>query len=151
MLKYKIISLENGSKVRSNSWENSLLEIPFFNCLNCLIYIYIYIYWYIYKYRIHIYIVLSWRQSNAPILLITWMLVDHSIGSNTNNAWTPPLAVHSEHVATKPLRWWGGWVQWVVFMAALYIYVYIFICIRIYKYINIYAQGMYTYVSYNII
>ena len=24
-----------------------------------------------------------------------------------NIAWTPPLAVHSRHVVTKPLWWWG--------------------------------------------
>ena len=50
------------------------------------------------------------------------MLVEHSVGSNTNNAWTPPLAVHSRHVTTKPLWWWGGWVHWIVFMTSLYMY-----------------------------
>ena len=50
------------------------------------------------------------------------MLVDHCVGSNTNNAWTLPLAVHSWDVATKPLWWWRGWVHWIVFMASLYMY-----------------------------
>ena len=44
------------------------------------------------------------------------VLAEHSVGSNTNNAWTPLLAVHSRHVATKLLRWWGGWAHWIVFM-----------------------------------
>ena len=35
---------------------------------------------------------------------------------------TPPLAVHSRHVATKPLWWWGGWAHWIVFMTSLYLY-----------------------------
>ena len=33
----------------------------------------------------------------APSLV----LVVYSVGSNTNNARTPPLAVHSQHVATN--------------------------------------------------
>ena len=49
------------------------------------------------------------------------MLVEHSIGSNTNNTWTPPLAIHSKHVTTKRL-WWWVWVHWIVFMTSLYIY-----------------------------
>ena len=32
------------------------------------------------------------------------VLVEHCVGSNTDNARTLPLAVHSRHVATKPLR-----------------------------------------------
>ena len=35
---------------------------------------------------------------------------------------TPPLAVHSQHVATKSLWWWGGWAHWIVFMMSLYMY-----------------------------
>ena len=58
------------------------------------------------------------------------MLVDYSVGSNTNNASTPSLAVHSRHVATKPLRWCGGWAHWIVFMTSLCIYIYI--CIYTY-------------------
>ena len=50
------------------------------------------------------------------------VLIEHSVVSNTNNVWTPPLAIHSQHVATKPLWWWGGWVHWVVFMTLLYMY-----------------------------
>ena len=50
------------------------------------------------------------------------MLVEHSVGSNTSNAWTPPLAVHKRHVATKLLRWWGVWAQWITFMTSLYMY-----------------------------
>ena len=50
------------------------------------------------------------------------VLVEHSVGSNTNKAWTPPLAIHSRHVASKPLWRWGGWVDWVVFMASLCMY-----------------------------
>ena len=61
----------------------------------------------------------------APSLV----LVEHSVGSNTNNAWTPPLAVHSRHVATKPLWWWGGWAHWIVFMTSLYMYIYVYIYI----------------------
>ena len=57
------------------------------------------------------------------------MNVQHSVGSNTNNAWTPPLAVHSRHVATKPLWWWGGWAHWIVFMTSLYMYIYVYIYI----------------------
>ena len=36
--------------------------------------------------------------------------------------WTLPLAVHSQHVATKPLWWWGRWAHWIVFMTSLYMY-----------------------------
>ena len=54
----------------------------------------------------------------APSLV----LVEHSVGSNTNNAWTPPLAVHSRHVTTKPLCWWGGWAHWIVSITSLYMY-----------------------------
>ena len=42
--------------------------------------------------------------------------------SNTNNARTPSLVVHSRHVAAKPLSWWGGWAHWIVFMTSLYTY-----------------------------
>ena len=31
-------------------------------------------------------------------------------------------SVHSQHVATKPLRWWGGWIYWIAFMTSQYIY-----------------------------
>ena len=31
------------------------------------------------------------------------VLVEHSVGCNTNNACILPLAVHSRHVAKKPL------------------------------------------------
>ena len=84
------------------------------------------------------------------------MLVEHSVGSITNNAWNPPLAVHSWHVATKPLWWWGGWTHWIVFITSLYIYryidiIYIYICkLYIWKDIKIadiimkdYFQAMY--------
>ena len=51
------------------------------------------------------------------------LLIDeHSVISNTNNAWTPLLVVHNRHVAIKPLRWWGGWVHWIVFRTSLYMY-----------------------------
>ena len=50
------------------------------------------------------------------------MLVEHSVGSNTNNAWTPPQTVHSRHVATKPLWRWGGLAHGIVFMTLLYLY-----------------------------
>ena len=33
---------------------------------------------------------------------------------------TPPLAVHSRRVATKPLWRWGGWAHWIVFMTCMY-------------------------------
>ena len=48
------------------------------------------------------------------------VLVEHSVGFNTSNTWTLPMAIHSWHVAIKPLRWWG-WVHWIVFMKSLYI------------------------------
>ena len=91
------------------------------------------------------YIVESYRQSNVPIPLIITMalwrhdgyvmncfnwciyapclvLVEHSVGCNTNNASTRPQIVHSRHVATKPLwRWWGR-THWNVFMSPLYMY-----------------------------
>ena len=44
------------------------------------------------------------------------------VNSNTNNAWTPPLAVDSRHVATKTLWWWEGWAHWIVFMTSLCMY-----------------------------
>ena len=44
------------------------------------------------------------------------------ISSGKKPSWTPPLAVHSWHVATKPLWWWEGWVHWIVFMTSLYMY-----------------------------
>ena len=50
------------------------------------------------------------------------LLVEHSVGSYTNNAWTPPLTIHSRHVATKALWWWRGWAHWIVFVTSLYIY-----------------------------
>ena len=53
---------------------------------------------------------------------LLFLFIEHSVGSNSNNAWTPPLAVHSQHVTTKPLCWWGGWVHWIVFMISLYMY-----------------------------
>ena len=58
----------------------------------------------------------------------------------------------SQHVATKPLRWWRGWAHWIVFMThiehsvchepisvliIIYIYIYIY-NIYIYIYICIY-------------
>ena len=45
-----------------------------------------------------------------------------SVGSITVNAWTLALPVHSQHVVTKPLWWWGSWVLWIVFMTSLYMY-----------------------------
>ena len=30
-------------------------------------------------------------------------IIEHSVDSNTKNALTPPLAVHSRHVTTNPL------------------------------------------------
>ena len=62
------------------------------------------------------------------------------ISSGKKPSWTPPLAVHSWHVATKPLRWWEGWCiglfSWlhyicIIFLAlcllnTLYIYIYIY-------------------------
>ena len=48
------------------------------------------------------------------------MLVETSIGSSTQNTWTPPIAVHSWQVTTKPLWWWGRWTHWIVFMSLLY-------------------------------
>ena len=48
------------------------------------------------------------------------VLVEQPVGFSTNNAWTLPLAIHSWHVAIKPLRWWR-WVHWIVFMTSLYI------------------------------
>ena len=55
------------------------------------------------------------------------MLVEHSVGPNTSNPWTPPLAIQSRNVATKPkpLWWWGGWALWIVFITSLCIYIYI--------------------------
>ena len=50
------------------------------------------------------------------------VLFEHSVGSNTNHAWTSPLVIHSRHVATKPLWWWGWWVHWIVFMTSLLMY-----------------------------
>ena len=44
------------------------------------------------------------------------------ISSGKKPSWTPPLAVHSWHLATKPLWWWEGWVHWIVFMTSLYMY-----------------------------
>ena len=41
--------------------------------------------------------------STSPIHAPSLVLVEHSVGSNTNNACTPPLAVHSRHVPSKPL------------------------------------------------
>ena len=108
------------------------------------IYIYVRIYVCTYMYAIH----QSWRQSMRPsssspqwlcacwALGVPWtnfcfnwciyapclVLVEHSVGSNTNNAWTPPLAVHSQHVAKKPLWWWGGWAHWILFMTPLHMY-----------------------------
>ena len=55
------------------------------------------------------------------------VLVEHSDGSNTKSTWTLPLAVHSRHVATKPLWWLGGWAHWIFFMTSLYVYIYIYI------------------------
>ena len=52
---------------------------------------------------------------------LSLVLVEHSVGSNTNNVWTPLLAIHSWHVATKPLWWWRGWAHCIVFMTSLYI------------------------------
>ena len=76
----------------------------------------------------------SWTNFsfNQYIYAPSLVPVEHSVGSNTNNVWTPPLAVHSQHVATKPLWWWGGWAHWNVFMTSLYIYIYIYItnCIK---------------------
>ena len=62
---------------------------------------------------------------------LSFVLVEHSVGSNTNNAWITPLPVQSQHIAKKPL-WWGGWVHWIVFMTSLYMYVCIYISISIY-------------------
>ena len=50
------------------------------------------------------------------------MLVEHSVGSNTKNGSTPPMAVHSQHVAAKALWWWEGWEHWIAFMTSLYMY-----------------------------
>ena len=67
----------------------------------------------------------SWTNFcfNKYIYAPSLVLVEHSVGSNTNNAWTLPLAVHSRHVTTKPLWWWGGWAHWIVFMHDVTIYV----------------------------
>ena len=40
------------------------------------------------------------------------VLVEHSVRSHTTNACTPPLAIHSPHVSTKPLWLWGRWIYW---------------------------------------
>ena len=68
-----------------------------------------YIYSFTYK-VLHIYIYIY-----SPCL----MLLEHSVGSNANNTQTLPLAVHSRHVATKPLWLLGVWAHWIVFMASL--------------------------------
>ena len=59
----------------------------------------------------------SWTNFcfNQYIFAPSLVLVEHSLGSNTNDARTPPLAIHSRHVVTKPLWWWGGWANWTFF------------------------------------
>ena len=63
----------------------------------------------------------SWTNFcfNECIYALYLLLVEHSVSSNTNNAWTPPLTVHSGHVTIKPLWWQGGWAHWIVFMTSL--------------------------------
>ena len=73
----------------------------------------------------------------APSLV----LVEHSVGSNTSNAWTPSLAVHSRYVTTKSLWWWGGWVHNCLHDVTIYIYIYI---LYIYIYIYIYSDVIKT-------
>ena len=67
---------------------------------------------------------MSWTNFcfNLHIYPPSLVIVEHSVGSNTNNMWTAPLAVHSWHLAAKRLWWWGGWVHWIVFMMLLCIY-----------------------------
>ena len=67
---------------------------------------------------------LSWTNFsfNRYIYTPSLVLVEPFSGFHTNNAWTPPMAVHSRHVAKQPLWWWGGWAHWIVFMASLYMY-----------------------------
>ena len=53
-----------------------------------------------------------------------------SVTASGGVSWRPvvewrPLAVHSRHVTTKPLWWWGGWAHWIVFMTSLYICIYV--------------------------
>ena len=59
---------------------------------------------------------------HALLVLEQTELVEPSVGSNTNDGWTPPLVAHSRHVVTKPLWSWGGWAYWIVFMISLYMY-----------------------------
>ena len=89
------------------------------------IYIYIYIYIYISVCVTIVFLcLLSTLVCHELICFYASYLVlfEHSVGSNTNHAWTSPLVIHSRHVATKPLWWWGWWVHWIVFMTSLLMY-----------------------------
>ena len=61
-------------------------------------YICTYVYMYVYMY-VCIYVCIMYICIYTPCLV----LVEHSVVSNTSNSRTSPLAVHSRHVATKPL------------------------------------------------
>ena len=103
------------------------------------------------------YIVTPWRQSNAPILLITTMALWQHAGywqpvasSNSDSDGQlqlviPPLAVHSRYVATKALWWSRGWAHWIAFMTSLYMCICIYVYIYIYIYMDIY-MCIYTYI-----
>ena len=66
----------------------------------------------------------SWNSFcfNECIYDLCLVFVEHSIGSNTNNAWTPAMAVRNRHIITKLFQWWEGWAHWIVFMTSLCMY-----------------------------
>ena len=66
----------------------------------------------------------SWNSFcfNECIYDLCFVFVEHSIGSNTNSARTPALAVRNRHIITKLFQWWEGWAHWIVFMTSLCMY-----------------------------
>ena len=64
--------------------------------------IYIYTHTYTYKGWVHWMVFMTSLYKYYALSLV---LVEDFVGCNTDNARTPPLAVHSQYVATKQL-WW---------------------------------------------
>ena len=93
------------------------------------------------------------------------MLVEFSVGCNTNSAWTSRLTSITDMSSQSHYGlWWWGWAHWIVFTTSLYMYypplyllgtlyhepisvlISVFIYIYIYKYIYIYNIYIYIHI-----
>ena len=78
----------------------------------------------------------QWLCGDRPLWSACRLLVEHSVGSNTNNAWTPPLVSHcgDEENGCIGLSLWRHYI----YIYNIYIYIYIiYIYIYMLKYFTV--------------